>query len=76
MWHENGQKMFIDSYLTGGIPYILDTGFIGMGISVVTIPIVAIGIVTTNVRAHNIMATIIFAWSVLIAFGNFEFLSS
>lgn len=65
----------IDSYLIGGIPYILNTGYIGMGISVATIPVVVIGIMSTNMRAHNIMATIILGWSILIAFGNLELLS-
>ena len=33
----------VDSYLMGGFQYILDTGYLGMGISVATIPVVVIG---------------------------------
>jgi len=65
----------VDSYLMGGFHYILDTGYLGMGISLATIPIVIIGITTTNIRTHNIMATIYFGWQILIGFGHLEILS-
>jgi len=65
----------LDSYLTGGFQYILDTGYIGMGISVATIPVVIIGIRTANIRTHNIMATIFLGWQILIGFGHLEILS-
>ena len=65
----------IDSYLTGGFKYILDTGFVGMGISVATIPVVIIGIRTTNIRIHNVMAMIMLVWAFTIAFVNLEYLS-
>lgn len=64
-----------DSYLMGGFQYILDTGYVGMGISVATIPVVIIGISTANIRIHNIMATIYFGWQILIGFGHLEILS-
>ena len=64
-----------DSYLIGGFQYILDTGYVGMGISIATIPVVIIGIRTANIRIHNIMATIYFGWQILIGFGHLEILS-
>ncbi len=54
---------------------MLNTGYSGMGISIATIPVVVIGITTTDMRTRNIMATIFLGWSILIAFGNLEFLS-
>jgi len=65
----------LDSYLTGGFQSILDTGYIGMGISIATIPVVIIGIRTANMRTHNIMATIFLAWQMFIGFGHLEILS-
>jgi hypothetical protein len=66
----------LDSYLKGGFDYILDTGFINMAFAVVTIPVVIIGIRTTKIRIHNIMATIFFSWQVLIGFGVLENLAA
>ena len=65
----------VDSYLLGGFQYILDTGYVGMGISIATIPMVIIGITATNIRVHNIMATIYFGWQILVSFGHLEILS-
>jgi hypothetical protein len=65
-----------DSYLKGGFEYILETGYIGMAFPVATIPVVIIGIRTTKIRTHNIMATIFFGWQVLIGFGFLEFLAT
>ena len=64
-----------DSYLIGGLQYILDTGYVGMGISIATIFMVIIGIRTANMRIHNVMATIYFGWQILIGFGHLEILS-
>ena len=66
----------VDSYLIGGLQYILDTGYAGMGISIATIPAVIIGIRSASMRTHNIMATIFFGWQFLIGFGHLEALSS
>jgi len=65
-----------DSYLKGGFQYILDTGYIGMAFPVATIPVVIIGIRTTKMRTHNIMATIFFGWQVLTGFGSLEILAT
>jgi hypothetical protein len=64
-----------DSYLMGGFQYILDTGYVGMGITVATFPVVIIGIKTANMRTHNIMATIFLGWQMLIGFGHLQTLS-
>ena len=65
-----------DSYLKGGFEYILDTGYINMAFTAATIPVVIIGIRTTKMRIHNIMATIFFGWQVLIGFGFLEILAT
>ena len=59
-----------DSYLMGGFQYILDTGYLGMGISLATIPVVIIGIKSTDIRTHNVMASVYFGWQILIGFGH------
>ena len=63
-----------DSYLKGGFQYILDSGYIGLAFPVATIPVVIIGIRTTEIRTHNIMATIFVVWQILIGFGFLEVL--
>lgn len=65
-----------DSYLKGGIEYILDTGFINIAFAAATIPVVIIGISTTKMRIHNIMAMIFFGWQVLTGFGSLETLAT
>ena len=65
----------VDSYLMGGLQYILDTGYVGMGMSIATIPVVIIGIRSTNIRTHNIMATIFLGWQIMIGFGHLETLA-
>lgn len=64
-----------DSYLMGGFQHILDTGYLGMGISLPIIPVVIIWMKSTNIRTHNIMAAIFFGWQILIGFGHLETLS-
>lgn len=65
-----------DSYLKGGFEYILQTGVFNLTFAAATIPVVVIGIRTTNMRVHNIMATIFFGWQVLIGFGFLEALAT
>jgi len=65
----------IDSYLKGGFQYILDSGYIGMAFPVATIPVVIIGIRSTEIRTHNIMATIFVGWQILVGFGFLEILA-
>ena len=65
-----------DSYLKGGFEYIFYTGYFNMAFAVATIPVVIIGIRTTKIRIHNIMATIFLGWQVLSGFGFLEILAS
>ena len=64
-----------DSYLKGGFEYILDTGYINMAFTAATIPVVIIGIRTTKMRIHNIMATIFVGWQILVGFGFLEIMA-
>ena len=65
-----------DSYLKGGFAYVLQTGVINLAFSASTIPVVIIGIRTTNMRFHNIVAAIFFGWQVLLGFGFLEILAT
>lgn len=65
-----------DSYLKGGVQYILDSGYVSMAFLLATIPVVIIGIRSSRMRTHNIMASIFFVWQVLIGFGYIEMLAS
>jgi hypothetical protein len=65
-----------DSYLKGGFEYILETGYFGMAFPVATILVVIIGVRTTKMRTHNIMAMAFFGWQVLVGFGSLEILAT
>jgi hypothetical protein len=66
----------LDGYLKGGFQYVLDTGVINLAFMVVTIPVVIVGLITTNIRIHNFMGVLFFSWQVLLGFGNIEALVS
>jgi len=46
-----------------------------MAFPVATIPIVIIGIRTTEIRTHNIMATIFVGWQIVVGFGFLEIMA-
>ena len=64
-----------DSYLKGGVAYIHDIGFFALATWAVTVPLIIIGIRTTNIRIHNIMATIMLTWQILIGFVSLDSLA-
>ena len=64
-----------DSYLKGGLDYILQTGVVNLALAAATIPVVIIGIRSTNMRFHNIMATIMLGWQALLGFNFLEILA-
>jgi hypothetical protein len=66
----------LDGYLKGGFQYVLDTGVINLAFMVVTIPVVIVGLITTNIRIHNFTGVLFFSWQVLLGFGNIEALVS
>jgi hypothetical protein len=66
----------LDSYLKGGFEYILETGSINLALTVATVPVVIIGIRTTNIRFHNFAATIMLGLQILLGFGFLEILAS
>ena len=65
-----------DSYLKGGFEYILQTGVFNLAFVASTVPVVIIGLRSTNMRTHNIMATIFFGWQILVGFGFLEVLAT
>jgi hypothetical protein len=66
----------LDGYLKGGLEYILQTGVTNLAFTAATVPIVIIGIRTTNMRFHNIVATIMLGWEILLGFDYLEILAS
>jgi hypothetical protein len=65
-----------DSYLKGGFEYILELGLINSAFAAVTLPVVVIGVMTTNIRFHNVMGVIFLGWQLGIAFINLNTLAS
>jgi hypothetical protein len=65
-----------DSYLKGGFEYILELGLINSAFAAVTLPVVVIGVMTTNIRFHNVMGVIFFSWQRGIGFINLKTLAS
>jgi hypothetical protein len=65
-----------DSYLKGGFEYLLNTGNINLAFNALTIPVVIIGVVTNNIRFHNIVGLVFMVWQILVGFGNLESLAS
>jgi hypothetical protein len=57
-----------DSYLKGGVEYMLSGGYLGMSYTASTLLVVIIGIRSSNIRTHNIMAAIYFTWQIVIGF--------
>ncbi len=66
----------VDSYLKGGFEYILNGGYFSIAFTLANIPLVIIGIRTTNIRIHNTLAAIFVVWQILIGFGYIEMLAS
>jgi hypothetical protein len=66
----------LDGYLKGGLEYLIQTGVINLASNAAIVPIAIIGIRTTNMRFHNIAATIILVWQILLGFDHLEFLAS
>lgn len=64
-----------DSYLKGGFEYVLETGVINLVFGAITVPVVIIGIKTTNMRFHNIAGTVFLGWTALLGFGVFGILA-
>jgi hypothetical protein len=67
---------FTDSYLKGGLEYVLDTGTINLAFGTAIFPVAIIGIMTTKIRFHSIMGCVFFGWQVLNGFGTLEVLAS
>jgi hypothetical protein len=66
----------VDGYLKGGFQYVLDTGVINLAFAAATIPVVIVGVITTDIRIHNFMGALFFSWQLLMGFYNLEFLAS
>jgi len=64
-----------DSYLKGGIEYILETGAFNIAFSISIIPIAFVGIKSENIRFHNFVGVLFFSWQVLIGLGFYDLLA-
>lgn len=67
---------FVDSYLKGGIEYIEEIGAFSLALSAVTVVVAIVGIKSTNMRVHNVMASACMIWQVLVGFDFLETLAS
>ena len=64
----------IDSYLKGGIEYLLETGAMYLAFSISVIPIFIVGIKSENIRFHNFAGVLFFSWQNLIVFEMYAVL--
>ena len=65
----------VDSYLKGGIEYLLETGALNIAFSILIIPIAFVGIKSENIRYHNFVGILFFSWQVLIGLVLYELLA-
>ena len=65
----------VDSYLKGGIEYLLETGALNIAFSILIIPIALVGIKSENIRFHNFVGVLFFSWQVLIGLVLYELLA-
>lgn len=66
----------LDSYMKGGMVYIVQTGTVSWGSDLAFIPVALIGMRSRNIRVHSAMAITLFLWQVLIGFDLFPLLAS
>lgn len=66
----------IDGYLKGGFEYVLQSGVIHLVLSASTVLVVIIGIRTTNMRFHNIVATVFLGGRLVDGFSFLGILAS
>jgi hypothetical protein len=66
----------IDGYLKGGFEYVLQAGVIHLVLSASTVLVVIIGIRTTNMRFHNIVATVFLGGRLVDGFSFLGILAS
>lgn len=64
-----------DSYLKGGIEYILETGATNIAFSISTIPVAIVGIKTENMRFHSFAGVLFVSLQVLLGFGYLDLLA-
>ena len=62
----------VDSYLKGGIEYLLETGALNIAFSILIIPSAVVGIKSENIRFHNFVGVLFFSWQVLIGLELYE----
>ncbi len=65
----------IDSYLKGGIEYLLETGAMNLAFSISVIPIFIVGIKSEYIRFHNFAGVLFFSWQTLIVFEMYAVLA-
>ena len=64
-----------DSYLKGGIEYILETGATNIAFSISTIPVAIVGIKTENMRFHSCAGVLFVSLQILLGFGYLDLLA-
>jgi hypothetical protein len=65
----------IDSYLKGGIDYILETGALNIAFSISIFLSAFVGIKSENIRLHNFVGVLFFSWQPLIGLQLYDMLA-
>lgn len=65
----------IDSYLKGGIEYILEVGVSNIAFSLAIILSAFVGIKSENIRFHNFIGGLFFCWQLLIGLQLYDMLA-
>ena len=64
-----------DSFLKGGMEYLLETGVTNVAFSISLIPISIVGIRSKNIRYHNFVSVLFFSWESVIYFDMYTVLA-
>jgi hypothetical protein len=65
----------IDSYLKGGVEYILEIGALNIAFSISIFVSAFVGIKSENVRFHNFVSVLFFSWQLLIGLQLYDMLA-
>lgn len=65
-----------DSFLKGGVEYVLETGPLNLAFSFSIVPVALAGIWINNIRYHNAVSILYFGWQSLIYFDMYSLLAN
>jgi len=65
----------VDSFLKGGMNYVLETGFVNLAFSFSLVPFAIAGICSKNIRYHNVVSVLYLVWQSVIYFEMYSMLA-